>query len=242
MRVGFLIGLGFALLASRLAASEPVQVTVLYDPVYTQSDGEIAGPIASPAMRIFTDAGISVTWVPVPASRAMALIRANSEADCTPGWYKTPERAAYARFTLPIHIDKALLGLVRADYRTPDSIDAKDLLARPRLHLGVKQGYSYGPFLDELIAKMPARNVSTLTGSIPAMVKMVHSRYIDMMIVMDEEAESFILQAGYEMKDFRLIAFPDAPQNIGNAIMCSEKVPPEIIDRLDAAIRNLRGG
>ena len=240
MRVRFLAGLGLVLFASRLAAGEP-QITVLYDPVYTRRNGEIAGPIASPAMRFFTEAGISANWVPVPASRAMALIKANAEPDCTPGWYKTPERAAYARFTLPIHIDKALLGLVRADYPAPDRIDAKDLLARPRLRLGVKQGYSYGPFLDELIAKMPSRNVSPLTGAIPAMVKMVRNRSIDVIIVMDKEAESFIVQAGYEMRDFRLISFPDAPRNIGNAIMCSEKVPPEIIDKLDAAIRAARG-
>ena len=41
------------------------------------------------------------------------------------------------------------------------------------------------------------------------------------------------------MADFRLISFPDAPRNIGSAIMCSEKVPAAAIERLDAQISAL---
>lgn len=237
MRVRF--GLALSMVFSLAGAEEFPPLTVLYDPVYVKPNGDIAGPIASPAQRVFDSAGLKLTWTPVPSSRTLGMIKANTEADCSPGWYATPERVAYARFTRPIHIDRALLGLVRADYPVPDRIDSRDLLGRAKLRLGVKQGYSYGPYFDEEIARLPSGRVTTVSGSVPVIVKMIRGRRLDMTIVMDEEAESFVSQAGFDMADFKLVSFPDAPQNIGSAIMCSRKVPPEIIDRLNARIAAL---
>jgi hypothetical protein len=70
---------------------------------------------------------------------------------------------------------------------------------------------------------------------------MVHGRHLDLTFVLDEEAESLVAQSGFALSDFRLIRFPDAPKNLGSAIMCSGKVPPEIIDRLNARISALLG-
>lgn len=240
MRSHFCLALSLVCAVSVAAADDELPpITVLYDPVYIKPDGDIAGPIASPAQRVFAASGLTLTWTPVPSSRSLGMIRANSQPACSPGWYNTPERAAYARFTRPIHIDKALLGLVRADYPVPDQMDSRDLLGRAKLRLGIKQGFSYGPYFDAEIARLPAARVTAVSGGVPAIVKMVHGRHLDMTIVMDEEAESFVAQAGLGMADFRLIRFPDAPKNIGSAIMCSLKVPPEAVERLDAQIEAL---
>ena len=224
------LSLGLIAAAHGVRAAEPVAITILIDPIYTGT------PVTGPASRIFEAAGLSATIASVPASRILGMIKANTEADCSPGWFKTPERAAYARFTRPFHVEMPYVGLVRAGYSIEDETTAEQALTRPSLRLGVKQGYSYTPFFDALIARMPAAHVVTVTGDLTSIVKMVHGKHIDLMIAHKGEVEKFVAEAGLALSNFRLVKFADTPKEMGVAIMCSAQVSSEVVDRLNAAI------
>jgi hypothetical protein len=111
---------------------------------YTAEDGQVAGLVVEPAIKVFSKAGIPITWTLTPVNRIFATHKANSGPDCSSGWYKTAERESIGKFTLPIYRDKPFAGLIRADSEIPSGISAKDLLARPNKRLLVKLGLVYG--------------------------------------------------------------------------------------------------
>ncbi|WP_199155855.1 hypothetical protein, partial [Chromobacterium sp. ASV23] len=115
--------------------------------------------MVTPTELAFKSIDISIEWVLVPANRVLENIKRNNEEICTPGWYKTPEREEYARFSLPIYKDKPLVGLARSDFNFKPGISAKELLSSPGIKLLVKQNFSQGAYMDALIAKMPRDQV-----------------------------------------------------------------------------------
>lgn len=224
------VSAGLIVAAQGAGAAEPVAITVLSDPIYSGT------PIFDSAAKIFEATDVVLKTAPVPASRILGMIKANTEPDCSAGWYKTADRASYALFTRPFRMDLPYVGLVRASYHIDDETTARQTLERPTLRLGVKQGFSYTPFFDELIARMPPSHVVAVTGDIPSIVKMIHSDHLDMLIAHEAEVENFVAETRLAMSDFKLVKFADAPKEVGVAIMCSAQVPPEVIDKLNAAI------
>ncbi len=206
---------------------------------YTTDNGRVAGLAVTPTVQVFEKIGIPISWKLTPASRILATLKANIGADCSPGWYKTPERESYARFTLPIYNDKPLVGLSRADFAAPEGISAKDLFMRPQTRLLMKQGFVHGAYLDQIIAKMPPENIVRVSDDVASMVRMVRSGIADLVTTTEEETEVYVSQAGFGMKEFRVLHFPDVPAVEKRYILCSKQVPDSVINKLNAAIKTL---
>jgi len=202
----------------------------------TTGDGTVSGLVATPAAQAFARAGIRVAWELTPASRILSIIKDNSGADCSPGWYQTAEREAYARFTLPIYHDRPPVALARADFAVTDGITARDLLASPRTSLLIKQNFSHGAYLDALIAAMKPQNIQVVTTEVPAMIKMVHLNRANLIITTEEEVDTLVKQAGLGIGDFQLLKFPDVPDGERRHIMCSRRVPDDLIRKLNEVI------
>jgi uncharacterized protein (TIGR02285 family) len=158
--------------------------------------------------------------------------------DCTPGWYKKPDREAYAQFSLPIYQDLPLQGLSRANFSVPDGITAKELFLRPDLRLLLKQNFSKGAYMDSLIEHIPAQQVQKVAAEVPTLVKMIQADRADLIITTEEETDYFISQSGYQKQDFRIIKFPDVPATEKRYILCSQRVPTEIMNRLNQSIKS----
>ncbi len=203
---------------------------------YTAPDGRVMGLVVTPTEQAFAEAGLPIKWVLTPANRILFELERNATADCTPGWYRKPDREAYARFSSPIYRDRPLVGLARSDTRFPQGITARQLLGRPDTKLLVKTNFSQGAYMDALIAKMPAGQVDASPGEVSSLVKMVNAGRADLIITTQEEVELYVNQAELKMKDFRVLVFPDVPAVEMRYILCSKLVPAEVITRLNKAI------
>jgi polar amino acid transport system substrate-binding protein len=206
---------------------------------YTADNFQVEGLVVTPTIQAFKKIGTPIVWKLTPASRILATMKANIGADCSAGWYKTAERESYARFTLPIYNDKPLIAIARADFAAPEGISAKELFAQPQIKLVLKQGFVHGAYLDKIIAQMPPQNIIKVSDEVSSMVRMIKSGIADLMTATQEEAEMYVSQAGYGMKDFRVFHFPDVPAVEKRYILCSKQVPEEVINKLNAAIVDL---
>lgn len=197
----------------------------------------VEGLTASPAAIAFEKAGIPFHWQLTPSNRQLDIVQNNTGKDCLLGWFKNPEREAFAKFTLPLYQDKPMGALSRADNtKIPDNPSVDGMLTDPNLILLVKDRYSYGSFLDEKIAEY-APNTETTTDENTNMLQIVHLQRADYFFIAPEEASSLISAAGFTEEDFKFIEFADMPLGNSRYIMCSFQVEDAVIEQLNAAIR-----
>ncbi|HEY8026715.1 MAG TPA: transporter substrate-binding domain-containing protein [Burkholderiaceae bacterium] len=206
---------------------------------YTTDDGKVAGLTVVPTEAAFAKLDIPIHWSKVPVNRILAQIKMNREAACSPGSYKKPDREKYARYSIPIYRDKPLVGLANARFLAEPGITARELLARPDTRLLVKQNFSQGAYMDELIAKMPSAHVFPTTDEVPTMVQMIARGRADLIITTQEEVEIYIHQSGFKLEDFHILVFPDVPEVEKRYILCSQEVPVEVIDNLNSVLTKI---
>ena len=202
-----------------------------------RTENGIEGLIASPSALAFEMAGIPFQWKKTPPKRQIKIIEDNEGCDCAVGWFKNPEREKFAKFTLHLYQDRPYIAIVRADNKKLQSgitIDAA--LSNSKITLAIKDGYSYGAFLDTKIAMYKPVAERTSTNNIN-MLKKIHAGRNDYFFIAPEEADCLIESSGFPKKDFKYITFSDIPEGEKRYIMCSQKVEDEIIKKLNHAIQ-----
>lgn len=202
----------------------------------TTEDG-VGGLTGDPATLVFEKSNIPFQWRQTPSKRQIYLLQQNKGRDCLVGWFKNKEREAFARYTLPIYQDKPQIALARADNEwIPADSTVSDLFTDLRLNLLVKDGYSYGDFLDGKIKEYdPVRTITTVENS--EMLKMVFARHADYFFIAPEEADGLIQTSEFDAQDFKYVYFRDIPNGEKRYILCSLQVEDSIIERLNTAIR-----
>jgi hypothetical protein len=202
----------------------------------TTEDG-VGGLTGDPTTLVFEKSGIPYQWKQTPSKRQIYLLQQNSERDCLAGWFKNTEREAFARYTLPIYQDQPQIALARADNERISSVGTvDDLFSDAGLTLLVKDGYSYGDFLDRKIQQYnPTRTITTIENS--GMLKMVYAEHADYFLIAPEEAEGLIKTSEFDAQDFKIIHFTDIPSGEKRYILCSKHVEAATIEQLNNAIR-----
>ncbi|TDR80707.1 substrate-binding periplasmic protein [Paludibacterium purpuratum] len=219
-------------------------ITVEYrdKPPYTYSqNGKPAGFLMQRLIAILQQADIRATYSEIPAKRIIHDLQDDKLAICSPGWYKIPEREAFARFSRPIHQDKP--HIVVANRQVADQLRAfkslKRLLADPDFKLGKVFGVSYGPVLDAMIASAnQAVTDSVVTPD--GLAHMVAQHRADYML-MDQEDYQYLRQANLLDSDkIATLTYPDMPPGLKRYILCSRHVSPATMRRIDAAIQTMQ--
>lgn len=232
-------GAAFALLFLPAFSLAQETVALLYNhrPPYivSQPDGSATGLTATPAANAFKAAGIPVEWKKMPTNRQIAAIKENVGNDCAIGWFKNPEREQFAKFTNPIYRDKPTVLLANRQFTVSAKETLRNLLGRRDIHVLVKERFSYGPYIDGLLAELKPLTVST-TGENIQMLEMIRAHRADFMFVAEEEASYLVEQAGFSSGDFKMIRPEDVPAGEKRYLICSKRVDDRIIMRLNAAI------
>jgi len=206
-------------------------------PYLVTLENGVGGLTGEPATIVFEKSGIPFEWTQTPSKRQIYLLQQNKGRDCLVGWFKNQEREDFAKYTLPIYWDKPQIALARADNDNV-SVDATvtELFADSTLNLLVKDGYSYGDYIDGKVKEYnPNRTVTTVENS--EMLKMIHARHADYFFIAPEEADGLIMSSQFDLQDFKLIKFRDIPSGEKRYILCSMQVEDTIIERLNATIR-----
>lgn len=200
----------------------------------TRTDGQVSGLVAEPAARALQAAGIVFAWARTPNQRQLALIQGEATGlHCGVGWFRNADREALGRFSASLYRDSPLAALMRASAWREPSANATTLLATPGLRLLVKDGYSYGPRLDALIAAAAHPPLRTSVDPVQ-MARMLASDRADWMPVAPEEA-AMLMAPG-----LRLIPLADEPQGQTRHLYCNRAVPAEWMARIDRAIASIR--
>jgi hypothetical protein len=201
-----------------------------------QADGSVRGITADIVVHALQQAGIDYRWQDLPSARQFEVIKRNEGMSCGLGWFKRPDREAFAKFTVAFYRDRPTIVVARADdprFAGPPTIDA--LFADKTLILLTKTGYSYGGDLDQRIAAAKP-NRRTDASDNQTQLGMVSRKRVDYMIMAEEEAAELLKQPAFASADLAIYHAGNAPAGEFRYLMCSKSVPDAMIARIDQAI------
>ena len=230
----------FFICALPVKAQSPIQLYYYERIPYAVADnqGEVSGLCATPAANAFKKAGIPFQWKKMPFKRQLVTIKHNKKKACGIGWFKNPEREEFARFTNEIYQDKPAITISKkGNQALRRHQDLKTLLQDKQIRLLVKDGFSYGAYIDGLIKKYDPEVVVVATSTNIQMLQMIMAGRADYYFTSEEEAEHMIINAGYEVSLFQLQHYSDMPAGNRRYITCSQQVTPETIDLLNRALK-----
>ncbi len=196
----------------------------------------VKGLTADPVNLAFEKAGISFQWKKTPSKRQMAVLKMNEGCDCLVGWFKNPEREKFAKYTRHIYQDKPQIALIRADNRKlKNGVSVDDILSNRNLKLLVKDGYSYGDFLDKKISQNNP-NLTKVVYENMKMLELIHRNRYDYFFITPEEANGLIKASGFPKQNFKYIIFSEMSTGEKRYILCSKQVQDSLIEKLNEAI------
>ena len=220
-------------------AQNPIQLYYFERiPYAAENDqGEVTGLSATPAAEAFKKAGIPFQWKKMPFKRQLVTIKHNKKRACGIGWFKNPEREAFARYTDAIYQDKPAITISRkGNVALKQHSILQNLLKDKNVKLLVKDGFSYGAYIDGLIEKYDPKMVVATSTNVQ-MLQMILAGRADYFFTSEEEAEHMIKSAGYSVSQFQLQHYSDMPPGNRRYITCSQQVSPETIDLLNRALK-----
>ena len=231
--VALLCGTG----AAAALADDTVTVHFAERPPYLkkQADGSPSGLVGTPAAEAFKNAGVAVQWVVTPNGDQPRLIEANGGKDCSLGFFKNPKREAVGLFTKPLYRDKPWAMLAKASFEPKHGATLEEVLGDKNNRLLIKEGASYGPYLDGVLSKLKP-TVKTTSVEFNQMAPLIGKGEADMMFVSQEEATYFVKLAAMNATQIKLLTFPEVPKGDLRYVWCSKSVGSAVIDKLNQAI------
>jgi polar amino acid transport system substrate-binding protein len=220
-------------------AAEPLELYWFDRPPYmVQRPGseEVSGLTATPAAQAFRSAGIAFRWVSLPTMRQLVTLKEGTQPGCAVGWFRNPEREQQFKFTAPIYRDRPTVALARADYMPASTLGGT--LRQPGVSVLLKDGFSYGPVIDQLLLQHRPERVVTSAETL-AMANMIAAHRASLMFAAEEEASYLLEQAEHEARlpyPLKIVRFADLPPGERRHILCSRATPDELIERLNKAI------
>ena len=229
----FLVAVG-----APMAMGEPLTVSYLERPPYYYTQrGKAAGTLIELASEIFNDAGIEISFKPMPPKRIMRIIRGNSAPHCSVGWFKKPEREEFAKFSLPFYRNRPITLLTSADrtsffasYQTLREVFSDDTLVMATI-----SSFSYGPYIDELIKELPPK-IHEIPGERIQLVRLIKKGRASYLLTAPEETEMLVKSAGFSQSAFVSIPLKDIPVGNKRYLMCSKKVSDKVIERFNRSL------
>lgn len=238
MNFSFRVVILFGTLVSGFAhANDNITVSFNERPPYlTQgTDGAASGLIGTAASEAFKAAGLEVTWSKVPPNRQLIVVKEGGN-NCAIGWFKTPERTQFAKFTNPIYRDKPTIILTNTNFEGKDGSKLSDLLTAKGVRVLVKENFSYGGFIDGKLESLKPTLVKS-NGTPSQMLQLIHAHTADFMFASEEESKYLIEQSGVASNSLKQLKAADMPNGEFRYIMCSNQVPDSVISRLNKVIK-----
>lgn len=196
------------------------------------------------ARRAFEDAGIAFTWQKMAPGQEWQAIAENMYPVCTPGWERTPQRDAIARFTRPLSQDGPLVGVANRDFRPPPGATLDQLLGQPGVDVLLAQGADFSPAVNDKLRTMRAHRQEAkpmfgYSGIKPGqVVALVAAGRAELTLVPSDELPFQLDAARLGREDVNVLALPDAPPGALRHIACSRQVDAKLVERLNRAIEH----
>ncbi|GAB7080009.1 hypothetical protein JCM14635_16820 [Megalodesulfovibrio paquesii] len=199
----------------------------------------MGGLVVSPLLKALALAGWPTRWEVLPAPRQLERIQTNADTTCALGWFKTPQREAFARFSDEIYRDSPVVALARVDAPgLADEMELASLMADQTLTLLVRFSFSYGSFVDGLISRLQPRRIVSDEENI-GMLRQLLDGQGDYLLIAPEEAEHIFAMGVFARSEFRIIHFLDAPSGNSRHLMCTLQTPSAFLDRVNLGLQGV---
>lgn len=226
-----------AWLAPCPARGEPLVMAYPNRPPYNYTEnGTAAGSLVDLARTILAAAGIEFTFAEMPSKRILAELAPEDSRLCSFGWFKTPEREAYARFSRPFVQDTPLQALVlrRNLARFAGKASLRELAATPSLELGLMAGWSYGAAVDDTLQQAGVQVVDIPARQQQALM-LAWGRFA-YTLVREAEVDEVVRLSGLSAEEFSILPLSDLQARDTRYFLCGRGVPADVLARIDAAI------
>ena len=234
----FFLSLICSLLLSGTARTETLQVLYLErPPYYFTVNGRAEGFLVRLSQKLFRKAEIQATFMEMPPKRIIKMLKHTDGRFCSIGWFKTPEREKFAKFSLPIYRNKPIVLLTATSqkekfkpYRT-----LKEIFSDKSLVLGSMSAFSYGDYIDTLMQQNTPSKIE-ITSRQSMIPEMIIKQRVHYMLIAPEEIESLLQLNGYSLTAFSAIRMPDIPAGNKRYLIFNKGVSDDLIDRINQAI------
>ncbi len=232
----------FCLCLPGVCAGAGEELAVVYPerPPYNTTEGGKAGGIWVELTRhILEEAGLRPSFTEMPSRRILEEISRPDCTLCSFGWFKTPERESYARFSLPFYRDPPLVAVLLAkNAGLTRGVTSLDQLAALRgCVLGLVAGWSYGAEADRILARRKPEVMEAPSSQQQAL--MLAKERFTYTLIRQAEIGAFARSAGLEERDLYVVELDDLREQSPRHIICGRGVPPALMERIDAAIIKL---
>lgn len=224
-------------------AAQDITVSYMNRPPYYYTDqGEPRGFLVELTRNIFFDAGIDVTFKELPPNRIMHEIRKKDVLHCSIGWFRTPERDEFAKFSLPIYQNMPIVVVTtrknKSRFMTYKTL--RQLFSDRSLVMGNISSFSYGIYIDQLMKDLSptTHEISTRRGILPALLLKKRADYL---LSAPEEIDMLIQSEGMNKEDFITLVMEDIPEGNRRYLMFSMSVSDDMINRINASIVRVVG-
>ncbi|MBH9553623.1 hypothetical protein [Inhella gelatinilytica] len=236
MRVLFasLLALGGLALGAR---ANPVTLHYQERPPYyeTHPDG-VRGLVVDPLVKALQRAQLPYRLALTPSQRQLLLIEDSVGPHCGIGWFRNPVREAKGQFSSMLYQDQPLSLLARRALAWRDPLSMTEALQRTEARLLTKQGFSYGPQFDALLAQR-LKPPETSTGEVSNLVRMLIANRADWMPLAHEEARWLLDAMDEASEKLQVLRFSDAPAGPTRHLYCNKAVPSDWMQRLNEALK-----
>lgn len=209
-------------------------------PYYWTENGQPKGFLLELTRRILEQAGVQATYAPLPPNRILEELRQDQSPSCSIGWFKNPEREAFAHFSLPIYRDNPMVVLTTR--ALAEKIDRHETLADifwdKSLIMARMASFSYGSYVDRLLQSIPVRSVVIPTTN-DVLPKLLLSQRASYMLVTPEEIPNLLRSSQVNASDFVALHVKDIPSGNPRYLIFSKSVPLKMIEDINAAIKSL---
>ena len=234
---------GGAVPAGAADTREPFHMVVEYlefpPYYYTNSSLKPDGFLLQLAAEAFKQAGVQVTYESLPAGQILNNMHSD-RAICSIGWFRTPEREAFARFSRRIYknrpVEVVFLNKNSSLFRKHTTLAG--LVRDKSLTLGRAKGYSQGEVVDGIIARGNPP-VKIVNGSFADLFRMLADDGLSYFIVASEYIDYQIRQNHLNAALFEHKKMTDIPEGNSRHLMYSRGVPDSVIRRIDKALDNI---
>jgi len=199
------------------------------------------------AVWIASEAGFIPDLARMPGPRVIVEFRERPpEMTCAGGWFRTPERETFARFTEPFRFDppEGVVVSARVAERARALGGNAALFADTSLRfLAYPSGIRVSDVFDRLYERRGDVNVSVMRTDY------LDRRAVTRLLVRDridaapgfnaEQFNEMLSIAREEGASLEFLLFPDGPARNTRHIMCSRSVSPEVVEDLDRAISRI---
>lgn len=229
------------LLAYQSASAESIVVSYLQrPPYYFKKNTQDKGILVDITRAVFERAGLEHSFVVLPPKRIMLQLRRADSSHCSIGWFKTPQRELFSKFTLPIYQNKSLVVLfnksskpVISSYKT-----VAQLVKDPTLTMGRVAAFSYGDYIDDLLDKHKPQTLE-VTGKQGQLVRLLSIGRISYLFISPVEVPTIIASAGFSTHKLETHILSDIPKGNKRYLMCSTATSDQSINRLNLAIQEV---